>query len=551
MKCVAVLHADLRTNGLGGKSRLAAEIGGRPVLRRTVERLERASRLGGVCVLASPNEVEQVRAMLAGTPALVEASERLVAPYRELARSGRAWGQDGWRGGIGGLCWFDEEMSVAACAGAVERAGADSVAFVSAAAALVDPALLDAMIAHHESNAEGSRLTFCQSPPGLTAAIFSRSILEELSAARQPAGALLVYQPDQPQPDLTGKGACYRPASVIIEARGRVIADTRRSFERVDRLIAAGAADWGADRIAAELGREERENTGWPPEEIEIELTTDDPLAGRTILRPRGEILGRRGTISIEHLRGVADAISGWDNVRVVLGGFGEPCLHPRFGEALGLLRGSSAMAIAVQTCGLVGDERLDEALFAAPADAVIVTVDAATPETYLRVHGVDGYEQVCAKIERWARWRIDRRAVRPIIVPEFLKSTANVDDMESFYDSCLRRLGTASIRGASCFAGQFEDRRVTRVTPPGRAACRQARRRVTILADGQVVSCDQDFAGRQVLGRMGEAPLEQIWTTRTRTRLLAAQTDAEAAREFRAGADWPLCASCDEWHRP
>lgn len=550
MTCVAVLQADLRMNGLGGRSRLAAEIGGRAVLRRTVERLARAARLSGVCVLVSPGEAGAVASLLAGTGARVEASERLVAPYRELARSGRVWGQDGWRGGIGGLCWFDEELTASACAEAAERTGAESVAFVSAAAAVVDPALLDAMIAHHAENAEASRLTFCQSPPGLSAVIFSRSILEELAAARQPAGALLVYQPDHPQPDLTGKGACYRPASVIIEARGRLVADTRRGFERVARLIAAGGEEWGAERISEWLRASERENTGWPPEEIEIELTTDDPSAGRTLLRPRGAMLGRRGALTIEQLRSVTAGLTAWDDVRVVLGGFGEPLAHPRFGEMLATVRESSATAIAVQTSGLAGGGREDESLFATPADAVIVMLDAATPEVYRRVHGVDGFESVCGRIERWSRWRVERGAVRPIIVPEFLKSTGNSEDMEAFYDSWLRRLGTASIRGASCFAGQIEDRRVTRVAPPRRVACRQARRRMTILADGRVVSCDQDFAGRQVLGRIGEGSLEEIWMSAARAKFMEAHREGERTGAFGAHTEWGLCGACDEWHR-
>ncbi len=551
MKCIAVMQVDLRTSGLGTRSRLANAIAGQAVLRRTVERLARAERLAGIVVLASAEECDATRGLLAGTPARVEVSERLVAPYRELARSGRAWGPDGWRGGIGGLCWFDEEMSAGACAEAAKHAEADSVVFVSAAAVLIDVGLVDAMVAHHEENAEAARITFCQAPPGLAPAIFSRSILEELDGALQPAGALLVYQPDQPQPDLTGKGACYRPASVIIEARGRLIADTRRSFERVARLIELGADSWGAERIAAEMVRDDGGVVASAPEEIEIELTTDDPLAGRTVLRPRGGMVGRRGPISNEHVRRVIEGIEGWDDVRVVLGGFGEPCLHPRFGEILAMLRASSALAIGVQTTGLAGDERVDEVLFAAPADAVIVGLDAATPETYRRVHGVDGFDAVCGRMERWARWRVDRRAVRPIIVPEFIKSTGNVDDMEEFYDAWLRRLGVASIRGASGFAGQMEDRRVTRVAPPGRVACRQISRRTMVLADGSVASCDQDFSGSQVIGRVGAQSLAEIWEAGVMGRLRSAHRAAEASREFKDGAAWPRCAACDEWHRP
>ena len=44
MKVIAALQVDLETTPIGTRSRLADDIGGTPILRRTVERIRRAVR---------------------------------------------------------------------------------------------------------------------------------------------------------------------------------------------------------------------------------------------------------------------------------------------------------------------------------------------------------------------------------------------------------------------------------------------------------------------------------------------------------------------------
>jgi radical SAM protein with 4Fe4S-binding SPASM domain len=65
----------------------------------------------------------------------------------------------------------------------------------------------------------------------------------------------------------------------------------------------------------------------------------------------------------------------------------------------------------------------------------------------------------------------------------------------------------------------------------------------MTVLCDGRVASCEQDALGRQVMGRVGEQSVEEIW----RRSFGGLRTD------HREG-NWkkrPVCAGCREWHRP
>jgi len=72
---------------------------------------------------------------------------------------------------------------------------------------------------------------------------------------------------------------------------------------------------------------------------------------------------------------------------------------------------------------------------------------------------------------------------------------------------------------------------------------CSRINQRMTVLCDGTVVSCEQDVYGRQVMGRVGQASLKEIWS----------HSFGELRADHTAG-NWkkqPVCAACREWHRP
>jgi Iron-sulfur cluster-binding domain len=264
-------------------------------------------------------------------------------------------------------------------------------------------------------------------------------------------------------------------------------------------------------------------------------------------MRPRGAAVPARGPIRQGVIQSLLDGLGDRDDVRIVLGGFGEPCLHPALPEICTALRKCPAVAsIALRTSGLfaAGRERLaeaaEDAIFETPVDVIEVMLDADTAETYHRVHGIDGWERAIAMLEKWIARREKRQQVRPLIVPSFAKSRLNVGDMEAFFDRWQRRLGTALITGYSHCAAQRADLAVTSVSPPVRTVCRRVFSRALVLADGRMTTCDQDFAGRQTVGALGHEPLEALWKSEP----LSSIRQSEISR-------LPLCPRCDEWHRP
>lgn len=539
MKCVAVLLVDLERSPLGTAARLETAIGDVPVLRRTVQRLRRATRIAKIVLLCPPGQATRVAALVEGLAVDVEPTRLPPSPYGDLVRAARWWGLDAWRGGPGALCAFDEDADSAALSAAAARHDADVVAGVPAAAALIDPDLVDRMIEHFERLGGEFDLTFAPTPPGLTPFLYGRALLAGIAPTHEPPGLLLSYRPEHPAPDLTGKSACYRPSARIIEASGRLICDTRRSTDLVAALIGEGAEDWDAERISEWLNHRAASQVDDVPREIEIELTTNGAPAAESLLRPTVAEVPARGPLAYDVVRSIASAIREYDDVRMVLAGHGDPVRHEGFEEVCRMLRPGAA-ALAVRTYARQDAAPAEDALFETPVDVVEVMIDAVSPGTYRRVHGVDAFDEVTGRVERWLKRREQARTARPLIVPSFVKCDETVDEMEDFYEQWQRRLGMALITGHGTYAGQRESRAVTSMTPPARGPCRRAASRLVVLADGTVTTCDQDFRGLHALGRLPDAPLGEIWRASRLERIRRGDLDAA-----------PLCAKCDEWHRP
>lgn len=540
MTAIGIIMVDLERSALGTRSRLSHMLAGVPVLRRTLERAARATRIEQLFMVAPAPQAGAVADLTAGLQVTLETYSGQPPAYRELVTTGRMWALDGWRGGIGGLCAFDEDVHVPAAAALAVREQADVVVSIPAAAAMIDPCLIDALIDHYKKEGHVFRMAFTQSPPGLAPVVLARSLLEELAPTGHPPGAVLTYKPGKPIPDLTGREACYRGATEIIEGGGRLLADTRRSFDRLGRLIDAIGVD--ADALAASrwLRDVDSMQVAACPTEIEIELTTVDPWGGGSVLRPGSKDVPKRGFMDLNVIQKAIEMCAAWDDVRVVLGGFGEPLAHPGFGEVVRRLRAAGVAGIAVRTSGLIRCEEIDAALFDTPVDVLEVTIDAVTGERYQRVHGVDGFDTAMSNCGEWLRRRHDERRVRPNIVPSMVKAKETLSEMEAFYDGWVERHGVALLTGYSHRAGQLPDRSVINMAPPQRTTCRRTLSRMLVLADGCVTTCDQDFAGKQVIGDLREGSLQSIWQSEALTRI----RENDLSKTV-------LCRGCAEWHRP
>ncbi len=552
MSIIAVIQADLETTPIGTRSRLAEEVGGVPILRRTVERAAAVSHLDDVCVLCPTDQADRCAALIAGTGASVRTHSAPPAPWAALVQTARKWSLDGWRGGIGGTTSFDEFTDSRLIAGVFRECAADEVLSVPPAAPLFDPELAARMIEHKHTTDEEVRMVFSQAPPGLAGVVLDAALVHELAGKNSPIGWTFSYQPDDARKDLIFQPCCYEVPRELRHATGRLIADTDRSVETIAALLRDKESPDSA-AIGKWLMRRMGTHVETHPREVEIELTTEDPFPD-ALLRPRGQRVGQRGPIDPALVTKVVAEVSAFDDALVVLAGFGDPFRHPEFRPILQALAASRAAGrgpygLAVRTAGVDLDESMSRTLVECGVDVLQVPMDAWTAELYGRLQSphnpaVASLELVRSNLDALGRVRQERGSVRPIVLPEFTKARENVHEMDSFYDGWIRQHGAAVISGSCHFAGQVEDHSVITMTPPTRGACGRLGARCLILADGNVAMCDQDLRGQHTVGDLTERDLAAIWHGAELGRI----RQAHCSGRF---APTPLCPACAEWHRP
>jgi len=571
VKVLAILEADFDRSPLGTRSRLCDELTGRPgqppgvqaapvpaentVLGRTLRRLQRCKRLAGICLAVEASQKARAEPIATHLGVALETHDAprphwaADASTGGLVASARKWSLDAWRGGLAGFAAMDESANVLLLEAIARRHGCDAVMPVPAAAALVDPAMADAMIEHFERIHGDMRLTFAPSPPGLTAPIFMPELLADLGRAGWPPGRTLAYRPDDPQRDLLIRSCCFRPGPDIEHARGRLIADTDRGYARLRSLwsSAASGPDGESGPDARTIAQWLQEHDGWDPgplpREVEIELTTDDALA-QTTLRPRGRHVGQRGPLEEGVLERLFEDLARLDDSLIVFGGFGEPLRHPEFGRIVRRARAAGIFGIAVRTSGLDLDAARMDALLEARVDVVSVLLDAHSPEVYRELHAFDGYAAALANIDALMQAKAARRVPYPLIAPEMVKTRRTLGQMEAFYDDWIRKTGSAVIVGPAAYGGPFAHLAVMNMAPPRRLPCSRLWSRAMVLADGRVTVCDQDYRGEHAIGRLQESAIGEIWTG-------AAPAGLRRGHRLGEYTGMPLCPECLEWHRP
>ncbi len=544
MKILAAVVADFQMGNVTPRSRLGDDLRGEPVIRRTLRRVLAAGRFSGVHLLVDPSQEAAARRACDGLDVAVETHAAGRVPWRGYMAAARKWALDGWRGGLLGATVFDESCHPWVLEALARREQADAVADIHPAAALLDPKLTAAVVDHYKGIAEDARLAFTQAPPGLSAAVYAASLLADMARQVQPLCRTLAYRPAEPQKDMIMQPCHLACQARVAHAWGRCLADTDTGFERVAAILEqVGADEPDADAVAEFLRTRRWTPTGMLPAEVEIELTTEDPLAEST-LRPRGRAVGSRGPMPPALFGRLIEELASRGDIRVVLGGFGDPLRHPQWPELLRLCRAADIFALAVRTPALDLDRRASAVLHEQAVDVLNVLLDANTPETYRRVHGVDAFEQVTANLEGFFAVQAELQRPVPLVVPEMIKTHATLDEMEAFYDRWINRCGSAVIAGPSCYGGRWPDLAVMDMSPPTRQPCARVFERLTVLADGRVTACDQDFTGEHAIGSIGEESLAAIWSG-------PAMASLRRSHLEKRYDGLPLCPECREWHRP
>jgi MoaA/NifB/PqqE/SkfB family radical SAM enzyme/2-C-methyl-D-erythritol 4-phosphate cytidylyltransferase len=530
---VSMLHESADANSATRRFR------GQPVLDWTLRRLAAAGRVTTSVVMCWDDQADAVEAVPAvakrSGAAVLARGGRTSVPTLAAIAAARRWA-DGWRGGLLGTCDFDLGYHAAWTHELAELHDAAGVLLVDPAAALVDPALIDAVVAHATAEPT-AELCFMPAAPGLSATLLRRTLVARLATADTAPGRLLTYWPDSHGVDPIGRNGCVPVPTPVARTTYSFKLDTDRQVQRAMLAMVhlnGHLATTEAEQLVHHMRGAERADA--LPRDVVLELNTTRDT--RPSYWPGRSIGITRPDLTLATARRLIAELAVADDVRLTLAGVGDPLRSPIWPDVVAAAV-AAGLAVHVETDLVSATPDDVQRLVDSGIDVVTVHLPAITGRTYADVMGVDAAADVVGNLRRL------HAAARgtPLVVPTFTKTASNLAEMEAWYDYWHRQVGHAVIVGPSTFAGRAPDVGVADMTPPKRRPCARIASRLTVLSDGTVVSCEQDVTGQQPMGRVGEQPLADIW-----------RQSFASLRSCHAAGRWdeqPLCGGCREWHRP
>ena len=552
MRTVALLLAEPGVGRLGHARSLDVELAGGPVWRHAAARAGAVAGVAEVVLVHPADRACPGEKAFAFDPALDPPAARFAR------RTARAWSPWAWRGGLGGATVWDELLPAGPLLAAAEAHGADAVLLAGADWPLLDPALAGRMLAAHAAEPEALPLVFSQAPPGLAPLVLSRAVLtrlaqEERDAAGKARGhptrrgiaGLLAYQPERAQVDPIARDVNAAVPAAVRDMARRFVFDTPAGRTRLERLAAAlgprfstaDSEEVAAATLADEAtpGEDSSRFASLPPL-LHVELTTRRVSRGSATPPAAAD----RASMTDATLAALAAQSRG---LAVTLGGLGDAALHrawakpspPSARPARGRRGGDFAAGGGGRIRGpwrfgggFGHGPRLESRRGRRPPERR----DAAV---YADANGADDFERVLAAFLKL----VPNPSVGRLI-PLLTRTTGNVADLEAFFERWWQLADHAVIdRFATGGTGRFAlaaDASPVPMDPPWTPPRpTQAKRRLTVLADGTPCLCHQDWRGRAALGGDPEASLAERWS----------RANLPAADPAWSPADSPLCRHC------
>lgn len=240
-----------------------------------------------------------------------------------------------------------------------------------------------------------------------------------------------------------------------------------------------------------------------------------------------------QGNISLDLLDSLIKQVAPFADV-VDLSFDGEPFLHPDWEKCVEICHQHNVRAI-FQTNTLLMDEKVSRSILAVGLDAITLSIDAATPETYSRFKPGGNYELMLANVERFIC--LARRSKRrPYITLQFVRSSENIAEAELF-KARWKKKGADAIRIKPMlnFGGSVDSGYHGRLSSP----CVLLWTSLSIHWDGIVTLCCMDIEGR---GNMGDAkcsPLKDIVDNEAFRKVRRLHIEGEYDRHS-------ICKGCD-----
>jgi len=224
-------------------------------------------------------------------------------------------------------------------------------------------------------------------------------------------------------------------------------------------------------------------------------------------------------------------------------GGLWEPLLEPALPEVVAEARKAGLVDVMFNTNGLLLTEKTGRALIEAGLTRLMISVDAASWETYEKMRTGSDFETVVANIEKFMSLRRRLGRVLPLVRISFCRTAINEHELGPFIERWREVVDFFSIQTY----GRYESaappgfpQNAFNAAPSGR--CAQPNKRLLVRHNGDVLPCCDASGTSLIMGNIKRQSLAEIWRS----------PELAGLRSSLAGVEkQPACRACQSKFEP
>ncbi len=249
--------------------------------------------------------------------------------------------------------------------------------------------------------------------------------------------------------------------------------------------------------------------------------------------------------LGIETVKRLLDEGAAHGQAAVGLNGICEPLLSQDLPEIVRYARTAGMVDVMFNTNGLLLEEDVSRELIQAGLTRLMISLDAATEETYRQIRIGSDLKKVTENIKRFVRLRNEMNARLPIVRVSYCVTSINEHELDDFIETWSPIVDFFSIQHyGNTFEGAYAKDR-SRLFPerhrynPGQAPrCAQPWKRVMVRHNGDVIPCCDASGLGLVIGNVHDRSLKEIWRGQTADHLRQMHKEGRYA-------DHPICRQC------
>lgn len=229
---------------------------------------------------------------------------------------------------------------------------------------------------------------------------------------------------------------------------------------------------------------------------------------------PNKDMKRKRGIMGFETYKKVVDECVALGVDNVCISGAGEPTLHPQLASQVAYAKECGIKSLTLITNAQLLTPLLSAKLIQTGLDELMVSIDAATPETYSKMRPPGKLETVEENLRTLIKLKREMKTTKPQVTVKIIKEPLNADEVglfrrkwrglaEEVYISFLHNWGGAINKVEPKWWGGSK-----------RSPCSWIFRHMYICWDGKVCLCCLDSEAKILLGDMKEVSIKEIWCT-------------------------------------